>query len=277
MWSSPAVMENMSVLRRRGVRVIGPAEGPMAGVQEESGVGRMSEPEEIADRIEEILGADARWEGKRILVTSGPTREAIDPVRFISNRSSGMMGDAVARAARIKGAAEVYLMRGKGMAGRPPNGTITIEVDSSAELAEAVKTFFPQVDLLVMVAAVADWTVANPAPGKLKKRAGPPRLEWKETEDVLQWAGRNKTRQIVVGFALETTDHIAGAKRKLREKNADIIILNDPTRADSAFGGDSTHLTILTRDGAAVELPLRSKRQAAMNVLDAAAKFFPSS
>jgi len=267
MWHSPAVVENMATLARRGVSVIGPNAGEMGGVHEESGVGRMSEPEEIADRIEELLALDPAWVGKRVIVTSGPTREPIDPVRFVSNRSSGVMGDAIARAARLKGA-DVTLIRGKGAAGKAPFGVTVIEVENAAEMAVAVKEHFPTADILVMAAAVADWTVANPATGKLKKSKGVPVIEWKETEDILAWAGANKAHQVVVGFALETSDHLENARSKLIQKSVDVIVLNDPTRADSAFGGDTTRLTILTQAGETIELPGMSKRQAAGEVLN---------
>jgi len=272
MWRSPAVVSNMATIEARGVNIIGPDEGEMGGVHEESGVGRMSEPDVIADRIEELLVADQNLSGKRVIVSSGPTREAIDPVRYVSNRSSGAMGDALARTARLKGA-EVFLIRGKGASDVPPSGVKLIEVDSAADMALSVKELFPKSDLLVMAAAVADWTVANPAASKLKKDRGAPAIEWTATEDILAWAGEQKTHQTVVGFALETDHHLQNARQKLEQKKIDLIILNDPTQADSAFGGSTTRLTILAKDGEVIELPLLPKRIAAGHVLNVAARF----
>lgn len=274
MWSSPAVRENIATLQSRGVFVIGPSEGAMGGAHEEPGVGRMSEPEDIADRIEELLADRTRWQGRRVVVTSGPTREAIDPVRFISNRSSGAMGDSVARQAVLRGA-EVTLVRGRGAIGKPPAGVSLVEVDSAPEMAGEVKRLFPECDLLVMAAAVADWSPAKAAGRKLKKEAGAPVIEWRATEDILKWAGTARKRQAIVGFALETNDHLAGGLKKLESKRADLIVLNDPTRADSAFGGNTTRLTLLSRDCDPVELPLLTKRLAAERLLDELERFLP--
>lgn len=274
MWYSEAVLDNIALLRKRGVNVVGPEEGEMGGVQEEAGVGRMSEPETILDRLEELIADDARWKGRLVVVTSGPTREAIDPVRYVSNRSSGRMGDAIARQARLWGA-EVFLIRGRGASGKPPGGVDILEVESAAEMSVAVKTIFPQCDLLVMAAAVADWTPDKLTAHKLKKAAGAPSIEWRATEDILAWAGKQKSRQAIVGFALETDDHLASARAKLHSKGADIIALNDPTRADSAFGGKTTVLTILPRDGEPLMLPLLTKRVAAERLLEEAERFLP--
>jgi len=272
MWHIPAVQENIATWRRRGVASSSPESGEMGGVHEEAGVGRMSEPAEIADALEQLLSVRSAWIGRRVIVTSGPTREPIDPVRFVSNRSSGVMGDALACAARMFGA-EVTLIRGRGAAGPAPAGVKLVEVDTAAEMFEAVKTTFPGSDLLVMAAAVADWSVKNPATGKLKKSAGAPVIEWGMTEDILNWAGYHRTTEAVVGFALETGDHLTRGQKKLAEKGADMIVINDPTRADSAFGGDTTRLTLLTTGEAPEELALLPKRLAAMAILERAERF----
>ncbi len=273
MWKSSAVQANAELLRKRGIQIIGPEYGEMGGVNESIGTGRMSEPEDILDRLESLLSDANRLSGRRVLVTSGPTREKLDPVRFLSNFSSGRMGDAVAREAFLRGA-EVILVRGKGATGKPPSGVEVRVVDSALEMSAVVKLIFPQVDLLVMAAAVADWTPARLSPTKIKKDSGNFVVEWKQTEDILAWAGKNKSHQIVVGFALETSDHLAGGKNKLATKDSDIIVLNDPTRSDSSFGGDTTNLTLLRKDRAPEELGLVTKRIAAGKLLDAVEKLF---
>jgi len=274
MWDNPAVKDNVSILNKRGFEFVGPEIGEMAGVNERAGEGRMSEPEKILRRIRENLSTLEDLHGKSVLVTSGPTQEPIDPVRFISNRSSGKMGDAIARQAALRGA-DVTLIRGRGAEGDPPPGVKTVIVETAAEMTSAVKDHFTTCDLLVMTAAVADWSIANPAKTKLKKLAGHPDLQWKQTEDILGWAGQNKTGQVVVGFALETSNHHEGAQKKLIEKHADIIALNDPTESHSSFGGDSTRLTLISKDKASVELPICSKSEAANELLNCAGRFLP--
>jgi len=273
MWKNRAVQRNVDLLKERGVNFMGPVEGAMAGMDEQAGVGRMAEPHLIFDRIEELL-SDPTWRGKRVVVTSGPTREPFDPVRFIGNRSSGRMGDAVARQARLKGA-DVILVRGRGAAGAPPEFVGLVEVETAREMSAAVKEHFDRCDLLVMTAAVADWTVKKPSRSKLKKRDGAPVLTLERTEDILAWACRNRKKQALIGFALETEKHLEEAKRKLVDKDVDLIALNDPTKADSSFGGDSTRLTLLTRDEKVIELPLLTKHAAARRLLDAVEPYLP--
>jgi phosphopantothenoylcysteine decarboxylase/phosphopantothenate--cysteine ligase len=267
MWENQVVQKNIRLLRELGVKFVGPETGEMGGVNEPAGMGRMSEPEDILSAIEALVSDRTRWAGKRVLVTSGPTREAIDPVRFISNRSSGRMGDAIARQAYLRGA-EVTLVRGMSAEEKPPAGPVAVEVETAAEMAQAVKERFEKQDLLIMAAAVADWTSEKVSESKLKKKDGLPRIPWRKTEDILEWAGRNKKQQVVVGFALETTDHLKEAKRKLTAKKADLIALNDATKPQSAFGGDSIQLTIVPREGETVELLVLSKYEAAGQLLD---------
>ncbi len=277
MWNSQAVQHNISILRERGVRFIGPEVGEMGGVSERAGTGRMSEPIEIFNRIKELLPNESQensLEGQKILVTSGPTREPIDPVRYISNRSSGRMGDAIAERAFIRGA-EVILVRGKGAVGSPPRGVHSIIVETAAEMASMVKEHFDSSDVLIMTAAVADWTIAEPSTTKIKKRAGVPELKWRETEDILAWAGSNKKHQIVVGFALETKNHEREAHRKLKDKGADLIALNDPTREDSKFGGNTTRLTFISGDTETEKLELMTKLDAADRLLDRVIRLIP--
>jgi len=269
MWNNSAVQDNVARLRLRGLHFIGPERGDMGGVHEQAGVGRMSEPAAIFDHIEELLYPDKCWMNRRVVVTAGATCEPFDPVRFISNRSSGKMGDAVARQARLMGA-EVFLIRTNSAIGEPPSGVEIIKVDTAAEMADAVKALFPTADLLIMVAAVADWRAKTASAGKIKKHTGILTLELEPTEDILLWAGKNRQEQVIVGFALETDDHIVNARRKLEDKNVDIIALNDPTSADSVFGGDSIRLTILKTYCEPLELPAMSKREAAARLLSEA-------
>ncbi len=273
MWSNPAVQHNVSLLKDRGIEFIGPVEGEMAGIKELPGIGRMVEPSVIFDRIEELL-SDQPWKGRTVIVTSGPTREPLDPVRFIGNRSSGRMGDAVARQAALRGA-DVILIRGRGAVGESPGSVELVEVETAREMSEKVKAYFDRCDLLVMTAAVADWTVEEPSSSKLKKRDGVPVITLTRTEDILSWACSHRRNQAVIGFALETENHIEEAKRKLTEKGADLITMNDPTRADSVFGGESIRLTILTRDDKIIELPVLSKPVAANRLLDAVEPYLP--
>jgi len=274
MWDNPAVQRNLGMLYENGVDFVGPELGAMAGVKEKPGYGRMSEPEAILAKLEELVFENKFLLGRSVLVTTGPTREAIDPVRYISNRSSGRMGDAVARVAAICGA-QVTLIRGEGSVGEPPAGVGVVTVSSAAEMASAVKQYFKSSVLLVMTAAVADWTVSKPADQKLKKHQGVPAFELTPTEDILAWAGKNRKCQVVAGFALETENHQATAREKLKRKDIHLIALNDPTRADSKFGGDSTQLTLISHDGAEVQLPVGSKQSAAYELLKNAARFLP--
>lgn len=266
MWSNPAVQANVALLKKRGYNFIGPEAGEMGGIDENAGIGRMSEPDAILFRMEELLCTTETWKDRKVIVTSGPTREPIDPVRFIGNRSSGVMGDTLARRACLKGA-EVTLIRGRAALGKAPDGVNVVVVDSAAEMAGAVKSRFETADVLIMAAAVADWTVADPAEKKLKKIAGSPQFQWKETEDILEWAGRNKSHQVVVGFALETDNHEQAAQKKLQAKNADIIALNDPTLPHSRFGGSTTQLMLLRPGMALIELPVSTKAEAADELL----------
>jgi len=234
-------------------------------MKEKAGIGRMSEPLDIYRRIEDFLSSDANkgiLSGKNVLVTSGPTREAIDPVRYVSNRSSGKMGDAIAVRA-MKLGADVTLIRGKGAVGDPPENVETKTVETAAEMAAAVKRQFDRCDVLVMTAAVSDWTIVEPSRNKLKKRGGAPQIQWKETEDILDWAGKSKKNQIVVGFALETDNHEEEAREKLKHKTADMIVLNDPTRDDSKFGGDTSKVIFITDSPEPIRHGLMSKSDVA--------------
>ena len=209
----------------------------------------------------------------KVLVTAGPTREAIDPVRFISNRSSGKMGYAVAAAARARGHA-VCLVSGP-VALAAPRGVDVVRVTTAAEMLAAVRKRVGGCDLLVMAAAVADWRPKRPARRKLKKRAGPPRIEWEPTPDILKTlAPRKKKAQVFCGFAAETHGLAREARRKLREKNHDAIAANDGSKHDRGFEADRNALTIFLADGSAVRVALATKNSCAARLLDVLTEIF---
>ena len=246
MWSHAATRRNVAQLRADGITVIEPDEGPMACG--EFGAGRLPEPNEIADAIDFALGTSVmrRLAGKHILVTAGPTHEAIDPVRYIANRSSGRQGFAIAASLADLGA-EVTLVAGP-VALPTPRGVTRIDVESAQDMANAVATSLP-VDAAVMVAAVADWRV-DAAPQKLKKGAEPPSLTLAENPDILATLARSPRRpSLLVGFAAETENVVEHATAKRQRKGADWIVANDVS-AD-VFGGDANAVHLVT--GAGVE------------------------
>ena len=209
----------------------------------------------------------------KVLVTAGPTREAIDPVRFVSNRSSGKMGYAVAQAAQRAGH-EVCLVSGP-VALEPPPGVDVVRVATAAEMLAAVEKRVRGCDVLVMAAAVADWRPKKIAARKLKKSAGPPRIEWEATPDVLKTlAPLKKKTQVFCGFAAETENLAREARRKLREKNLDAIAANDVSKKDRGFESDRNALTVFLAEGNAVRVALASKSECAERLLDVLAEIF---
>jgi phosphopantothenoylcysteine decarboxylase/phosphopantothenate--cysteine ligase len=251
MWEHPATQANIAVLESRGVRRVGPAPGPMACG--EFGMGRMAEPVEILRIVGESLApAAGPLAGKRILVTSGPTREAIDPVRFISNRSSGKQGHAIAAALADLGG-DVLLISGPTAEPDPPQVDVT-HVESAAEMLAACRSALP-VDAAVCAAAVTDWGVAEPAAQKLKKQPGQPapELRLRETPDILALLSKPGPRRprLVVGFALETQDLTGNAMRKLEAKGCDWIIANLVAQESPVFGSNHNSIALVT--GAGVE------------------------
>ncbi|MCC6949250.1 MAG: bifunctional phosphopantothenoylcysteine decarboxylase/phosphopantothenate--cysteine ligase CoaBC [Bradyrhizobiaceae bacterium] len=250
MWSHPATQRNLAQLIADGVSVVGPNEGEMAE-RGEAGIGRMAEPEQIVSAIEGALvaiPAVRSLAGKRVLVTSGPTHEPIDPVRFLSNRSSGKQGHAVARAAAQAGA-EVILISGP-VELPDPAGVQTVHVTTAAEMLEAAESALP-VDVAIFAAAVADWRVAEPAPEKLKKVNGKSaKLELVENPDVLATIAHHQQRpKLVVGFAAETEKLIDHARRKLQAKGCDWIVANDVSPETGVFGGGRNTVHLVTKDG----------------------------
>ena len=253
MWDHPATRRNLGTLRADGVRMVGPGTGEMAE-SGEAGAGRMSEPLEIVGALEEMLGVrDAPLAGLRALVTSGPTHEPIDPVRYIANRSSGKQGHAIAAALAERGAA-VTLVSGP-VAIPDPKGARTVRVETARQMLDAsLEALGGGLDVAVMVAAVADWRTADASDAKIKKGpGGPPALSMVENPDILATIGHHKDRPaLVVGFAAETNDLLANARAKLDRKGADWIVANDvSTDADgrSVMGGDANTVRLVTQDG----------------------------
>lgn len=265
MWEHPLVRRNLETLRGVGHSVLEPAVGPLAARGEGSGVGRMPEPEEIVRQLPGLFGPHDLT-GRRVLVSAGPTREYLDPVRYLSNPSSGKMGYAVAEAARDRGAA-VTLVSGP-VALAPPPGVDTLRVETAEEMLAALSGRFSGCDVLVMSAAVADWRAAETKAEKEPKLGLEQQLTLVRTPDILSALAERKAQQVVVGFAMETHQGVARAADKARRKALDFICLNYPTRAGSAFGGDDNQVTFVTPDARAEELPRMSKRAVADRLLD---------
>ena len=263
MWEQPSVQENLAVLVKRGVTIVGPGDGPLAGG--DAGPGRMAEPEEIVAAVEGVLTAPD-LAGRRVLVTAGGTREPIDAVRFVGNRSSGKQGAAVAAEAAARGA-EVVLVTTQSE--RAPAAARVVTVDTAAEMAAAVELEAPSADVVVMAAAVADFRPARPSGTKLKKDRGVPAMELEPTADILATLGASKgPDQVLVGFAAETEDIEANALGKLHSKNLDVIVANDVSKQQVGFGHDTNEIVMFTADGARHYVPLTTKREAARAVLD---------
>jgi phosphopantothenoylcysteine decarboxylase/phosphopantothenate--cysteine ligase len=269
MWAHAQTRANAAHLRTLGYRLLDPDDGMLAA-GEGAGPGRMPEPETIFAHVGRLLEPDSSLAGRHVLVTAGPTREAIDPVRFLSNHSSGKMGVAIAAAAWRRGA-EVTLVAGPLLVPVPAGVTVH-QVESTEEMRDAVDARIAASDLLVMAAAPADYRPAEVSPGKLKKTGSSRMLELHETPDVLA-ATRPRRRQgaVIVGFALETDDLLANAARKLDKKGLDLIVLNDATEAGAGFGVDTNRVTFLTRGkGEPERLPLMPKSAVADAILDRA-------
>jgi len=268
MWRNPIVVKNVQSLKLLGYELIGPVEGKLACGEED--IGRMSEPEEIVERVVGLLGGLQDMKGKHILVTAGGTREAIDPVRYISNHSSGKMGYAIAQAARERGATVTLISANVNLPS--PLDIKPIKVETAAVMLEAVLNYSDGADAVIMAAAVADFRPANKNPKKIKKVEGRTRntehrIELEETEDVLKVISNQKGRKgrILVGFALETEKMIENAKMKLKDKDLDVIIAND----DSTFGSESAKVSIIYKNGKVDDLPQLPKSEVANRILNA--------
>ncbi|CCV05430.1 fused 4'-phosphopantothenoylcysteine decarboxylase; phosphopantothenoylcysteine synthetase,FMN-binding [Mesorhizobium metallidurans STM 2683] len=267
MWSHPAIRRNRATLAKDGIAFIGPAKGEMAE-SNEAGEGRMAEPLEIVAAIEALLDTRPKpLSGRRIIVTSGPTHEPIDPVRYIANRSSGKQGHAIAAALARQGA-DVRLVSGP-VSIADPVGVTTLHVETAAEMKDAVEQLLPA-DAAVFVAAVADWRTAGTAGEKIKKVAGegPPALQMVENPDILAGVGHHRLRPgLVIGFAAETQDLVSNAEAKLRKKGADLIVANDVSHESGVgppgvMGGDRNKVRIVSKAGVE-EWPEMSKDEVA--------------
>jgi phosphopantothenoylcysteine decarboxylase/phosphopantothenate--cysteine ligase len=267
MWAHQQTVANVEHLRAIGYTVLDPDTGPLASPQEGVGAGRMPEPDTIFAQIGRMLEPKGALSGKRVVVTAGPTRESLDPVRFLSNHSSGKMGVAIAAAAWRRGA-EVTLIAGP-LSITPPLGMRALDVESTSDMANAVRSELSTADVLVMAAAPADFKPATVAVSKIKKTTRPEALAIEETPDILK-STRDARRlgSVIVGFALETDDVMVHAAEKLRAKELDLIVVNDAREPGAGFGGDTNRVTILAPDAEPVALPLMSKAEVADAILD---------
>jgi phosphopantothenoylcysteine decarboxylase/phosphopantothenate--cysteine ligase len=268
MFLNKTTQQNIDILKESGCFIIEPDEGELASGL--SGPGRLPEIEKLVTFVDDILEkAHEDLKGKRILVTAGPTQEPIDPVRYIGNRSSGKMGFAIASAAALRGA-DVTLVAGPVHLKTPRNAK-RIDVKTAEEMNTVVHKEFPNTDVVVMSAAVADFSVVNPASEKIKreKQSGDEiTLTLKKNPDILKSLGEEKKHQILIGFALETNDGIQNAQHKLKSKNLDAIVLNNPNEEGAGFNTETNIVTIIRRDGTCERLGKMSKFDAANVILD---------
>ncbi len=266
MWEHPATRDNLALLARRGVAVVPPGTGRLAGG--DSGTGRLAEPEEIVAAVTAVLqGAAGDLAGRRVLVTAGGTREPIDAVRFIGNRSSGKQGHALADEAAARGATVTLVTT----ADRPSApGVLVVRVDTAADMEQAVLAACADADVVVMAAAVADFRPKAPLDEKWKKADGVPDLVLEATPDILAAvsAGR-RPGQVLVGFAAETSDVVAAAKAKLRAKHLDLVVANDVSAPGAGFDADTNAVVLVGADGSEQTVPLTEKREVARAVFDA--------
>ena len=263
MYENKITQNNINTLISRGVRIIPPAEGELASGL--CGIGRMAEPEEIYDFIVDLFSKKSDLKGHNILVTAGPTRENIDPVRFISNNSSGKMGVELARSAAERGA-KVTLVCGPLSVPVPPDIKIVHAVSASQMFGE-IKKNLKEKNLVVMAAAVADFKPAVYSPSKIKKQNGNLLLPLEKTTDILEFLGKNKKKFKLFGFALETENEIANAKKKLKEKNLDMIVLNNPLQKNAGFNTDTNIVTLIDKKKTE-KLPLLTKYEVANKIFD---------
>ena len=268
MWNCRANQRNVERLSRWGARFVGPARGRLACGDED--VGRMVEPEQIVEAVEKAFSPSREFAGKRMLVTAGPPREMIDPVRFLTNRSSGKMGFAIAEAARDRGA-EVTLVSGP-VTLRPPEGVAYVSITTAAELCQAVLSRAGESDIVIQAAAPADFRPRSVSAEKIKKTGAGLTLELENTTDIAAALGACKREgQILVAFAAETSDLKRNARQKMEKKNADLVVANDVTRPGAGFAGDTNAVTIFSREGAR-EIPMNGKREIAEAILDSVAE-----
>lgn len=266
MYENPVTQDNMEILRKYGWDVIEPASGRLAcGAV---GKGKMPEPEDLLQHILRYLALPHDLKGKNVLVTAGPTQEALDPVRYLTNHSTGKMGYAIARMAMLRGA-NVTLVSGPTAIAPPPFVNV-IPIKSAQDMFEAVAANAPQADFIFKAAAVADYTPAQYADNKMKKKDGELAIPLKRTQDILKYLGEHRTsNQVICGFSMETENMLENSQAKLVKKNVDMICANNLKVAGAGFGVDTNIITMITRD-AVKELPLLSKEAAANAILDQA-------
>lgn len=264
MLEHPATQENLDKLRQRGASIAGPAEGHLASGL--SGKGRMLEPSEILGHIRLVLGREGKLAGRKVVVSAGGTQEPIDPVRMLTNRSSGKQGYALAQAA-IDAGAEVTLITTP-TALKAPVGVSVVSVETARQMLEAVSEACTGADALIMAAAVADFRPRQAASDKLKTRDGVPQIELEATEDILQALSKAQRPRILIGFAAESRDLLENAREKLKAKHLDLIVANDISAQDSGFGSDTNRVTLLYSTGKTEPLPLADKAAVAETILE---------
>jgi phosphopantothenoylcysteine decarboxylase/phosphopantothenate--cysteine ligase len=266
MWAHRQTADNVRHLRSLGYRVLPPDEGMLAA-GEGSGPGRMPEPETIFAHVGRMLEKPSPLGGRRVVVTAGPTREPVDPVRYISNRSSGKMGVAIAASAWRRGA-DVLLVAGP-MAVPPPHGVDIVNVETTEDMAAVVERELAGADALIMAAAPADFRAAAPSRSKIKKGSAPSTIELTPTPDILASTKRlRRPGAVIVGFALETEDAVRNGREKLEAKELDLVVVNDAREPGAGFGVDTNRVTFVRRDGQLEVLPLLSKVEVADEILN---------
>ena len=273
MWNHPATRKNLEALWERGVRVVDPDEGSLACGM--IGPGRLADLAEIVAAVDDALRSTRDLAGETVLITAGPTQEPVDPVRFLSNRSSGRMGFALAEEAIARGS-RVTLVSGP-VALSPPTGCELVRVTTAAEMHEAVVRRLPESTIVVMAAAVADYRPASEQSSKVKKRSSGWNLELEPTADILADVAQRKDEQLLIGFAAETEDLRQNAERKLRSKNCDLLVANlvGPAAEDGGFDSEMNQGLLLAANGEAIELPRSSKREMARRIFDRALQLRP--
>ena len=264
MYDNPILQANIDILKKYHFEFIEPEYGMLACGYE--GKGRLADPEKIVERIQQILNAPRDLEGKTVLVTAGPTREALDPVRFISNRSSGKMGYAIAESASKRGA-DVILISGPTTL-NPPNNVKLVNVESAIQMRDEVMSYAAQSQIIIMSAAVSDYRPRDFSSQKIKRDKDVITLVLEENPDILAELGRNKKGQILVGFSMETENLLENSRKKLEKKNADLIVANDLSKEGAGFGTDTNIVTLINSSGQIKELPLMSKYDVANAILD---------
>ena len=267
MFDHPATQENLNTLRKRGATIIGPAEGHLASGL--SGTGRMLESAEIIGHIRLLLGHNGPLAGKKILITAGGTQEPLDPVRVLTNRSSGKQGYALTQAALDAGAQVTLITTPTSLT--PPIGARIIHVETAKQMLDAVSDESAGSDALIMAAAVADFRPKNMAKDKIKKEGGIPHIELEATEDILKTVAGNGSRKqprVVVGFAAESRDLLENATVKLKSKHLDLIVANDISALDAGFASETNRVTLLFADGQKESLPLMSKSEVAETIME---------